>query len=134
MPIHVLGFALAAIVLTVIATRFALAHTHRPRDAIAYYTSWGGYWHPIGLYQRITKEKADEMHAAGQAYMVGEYDDKGRLVSATKFLKGEIFFSYNYSYHDNGRLKTARVARGGRETLLQYDERGKAPEGQRGRL
>ncbi|MBA7474476.1 hypothetical protein ES707_09830 [subsurface metagenome] len=132
LPARLFGFA--AVALTIAGTWYALAHTVRPRDPIAYYTSWGGYWHPIGLYNRITKQKAEEMHAEGSAYMVGEYNETGQLIRATKFLKGEIFFQYNYSYHDNGRLKTARVARGGRETLLQYDERGKAPEGQRGRL
>lgn len=132
LPARLFGFA--AVALTIAGTWVALAHTIRPRDPIAYYMSWGGYWHPIGLYSRITKQKADEMHAAGKVYMVGEYNETGQLVRVTKFWKGEVFFQYNYSYHNNGRLKTARAARSGRETLLQYDERGKAPEGQRGRL
>jgi hypothetical protein len=109
-------------------------HTHRPRDPIAYYTAWGGYWHPIGLYKRITKEKADQWHAAGHAYMVGEYNEKGQLVRVTKFLHGEVFFQYSYSYHDNGMIKTARVARGGWEKLLQWDERGQPPPEQRNAL
>ena len=132
LPARLFGFA--AVALTIAGTWYALAHTVRPRDPIAWYMSWGGYWHPIGLYNRITKEKADAMHAAGDAYMVGEYNETGQLIRATKFLKGEVFFQYNYSYHDNGMLKTARVARGGRETLLQWDERGKPPPDQHNRL
>ena len=124
-------FGLAAIVLTIAGTWYGLKHTNRPRDPVAYYTSWGGYWHPIGLYNRITKEKADEWHAEGKAYMVGYYDDVGRLVRVVKYLKGEVFFEYSYTYHDNGRLKSARVVRGGRDTLLEYDERGQRPPGQR---
>lgn len=127
-------FGFAAVALTIAGTWVALAHTVRPRDPIASYTAWDGYWHPIGFYNRLTREKAEEMHAAGQACMVGEYNETGQLVRATKFLRGEIFLSHNYSYHDHGRLKTARVARGGRETLLRYDARVKVPEGQRGRL
>jgi uncharacterized protein DUF6156 len=127
-------FGIAAIALTIAGTWVALRHTHRPRDAIAYYTSWGGYWHPIGLYKRITKEKADEMHAEGLAYMVGEYNEKGQLTRVTKFLHGEVFFQYSYSYHDNGMIKTARVARGGRDRLLQWDERGQPPPEQHNAL
>jgi Family of unknown function (DUF6156) len=129
LPVQLFGFA--AIGLTIAGTWIALKHTHRPRDPIAYYTSWGGYWHPIGLYKRITKETADEWHKKGWAYMVGEYNENGQLTRVVKYLHGEVFFEYNYTYHDNGRLKSARVARGGRERLLQYDERGRAPEGQR---
>jgi Family of unknown function (DUF6156) len=128
MKLPVLLFALAAIALTVLATWHALAQTHRPRDPIAYYQSWGGYWHPIGLYNRITK-KAEEVHASGEVYLIGEYNEKGQLVRVTKMYRGEVFFEYNYSYHDNGRLKSARVARGGREKLLEWDERGRPPEG-----
>jgi len=134
MKLPVLLFALAAIVVVAIATRFALAQTYRPRDPVAYCLSWGGYWHPIGLYNRITKEKADEFHASGEVYLIGEYHGKGQLVRVVKMYRSEVFFEYNYSYHDNGRLKSARVSRGGRERLLQYDERGRPPEGQRNAL
>jgi hypothetical protein len=101
---------------------------------IAYYLSWGGYRHPIGLYNRITKQKADEVHAGGEVYLIGEYNEKGQLVRVVKMYRGEVFFEYNYSYHGNGRLKSARVARGGRERLLEWDERGRPPEGQRNAL
>jgi len=134
MKLPVLLFALAAIALTVLATWHALAQTHRPRDAIAYYLSWGGYWHPIGLHNRITKQKADEVHASGEVYLIGEYNDKGQLVRVVKMYRREVFFEYNYSYHDNGRLKSARVARGGRERLLEWDRRGRPPEGPRNAL
>src|SRR5205085_1899840 len=86
MELPVRLFGLAAIALTIAGTWVALKHTHRPRDPIAYYMSWGGYWHPVGLYQRITKEKADEMHAAGEVYMVGEYNENGQLARVVKYL------------------------------------------------
>lgn len=134
MKLPVLLFAISAVVLTVLVTRFALAHTHRPRDPVEYYLSWGGYWHPIGLYNRITKEKAHELHAGGEVYLIGEYDEKGQLVRVVKMYRREMFFEYSYSYHANGRLKSARVARGGRETLLQWDERGRPPPKQHNAL
>ena len=102
MKLPVLLFALAAIVLTVLAPHYALAHTHRPRDAIAYY--------------------------------LREYNEKGQLVRAVKMYRGEVFFEYNYSYHENDMIKTARVARGGRDRLLQWDERGQPPEVQHNAL
>ena len=134
MKLPVRLFGIAAIVLTVIGTWYALKHTHRPRDPVAYYTSWGGYWHPIGLHKRITKEKADAMHAAGEVYLIGEYNEKGQLVHVVKMYRGEVFFEYNYSYHENGMIKTARVARGGRDRLLQWDERGQPPPEQHNAL
>src|SRR5262249_36580392 len=42
MKLPVRLFGIAAVVLTVIGTWYALKHTHRPRDPVAYYTSWGG--------------------------------------------------------------------------------------------
>src|ERR1043166_4939485 len=68
-------FGLAAIALPIAGTGYALKHTSRPRDPIEYYTSWDGYWHPIRLYKRTTKEKAAEMHAEGRVYMLGEYNE-----------------------------------------------------------
>jgi hypothetical protein len=96
--------------------------------------AWGGYWHPIGLYHRITKEKADELHASGTVYLIGYFDDKGRLERVVKMMQGKVFFEYAYSYHDNGMLKSARVARGGWVKLLEYDRRGRAPPRQRSAL
>jgi len=34
-----------------------------------------------------------------------------RARHVVEMYRGEVFFEYNYSYHDNGRLKSARVAR-----------------------
>jgi hypothetical protein len=84
--------------------------------------------------RRITKQKADEMHAAGEVYMLGEYNENGQLRRVVKYLRGEVFFEYNYSYHDNGMIRTARVRRGGRDRLLQWDERGQPPPEQHNAL
>ena len=132
LPVRLFGFA--AIALTIAGTWVALKYTNRPHDPIEYYTAWDGYWHPIRLYKRISKEKADAWHAAGSAYMVGEYNEKFQLTRVTKFLRGEVFFQYTYSYHDNGMIKTARVARGWRDRLLQWDKRGKPPPEQHNAL
>lgn len=95
------------------------------KHAIEYYLGWGGYWHPIGLQNRITKEEADAYAARGAVYLIGYYDANGRLMRVVKYLRGAVFFEYLYTYHPNGKLQSARVMRGGRDTLLEYDKRGR---------
>jgi hypothetical protein len=73
----------------------------------------------------MTKEEADGFAAKGAVYLVGYYDADGKLIRVVKFLRGEVFFEYLYTYHPNGRIKSARVLRDGRDTLLEYDERGR---------
>jgi hypothetical protein len=99
------------------------ARVRANHDPLEYYRGWGGYRHPIVLQNKITKEEADAL--AGSVYLIGYFDSDGKLLRVVKFLRGEVFFEYLYSYHPNGRLKSARVTRGGRETLLEYDERGR---------
>ena len=115
---------LAALIMGALVLRRVLA-PRRPRDPVEYYMGWGGYWHPIGLQHRITKEEAEALNAEGRVYLVGTYDGESRLVRAEKFYRGEHFFEYLYEYHPNGRLKSARVMRGGQTTVLEYDARGR---------
>ncbi len=105
------------------AARFARAR--RKHDPLEYYLGWGGYWHPVGLHNRIAKEDADALHARGAAYLIGYFDGDGRLTRAIKMCRGEVFFDYLYRYHPNGKLKSASVSRGGRATVLEYDARGR---------
>ena len=126
MTLTILLVALGALALVVLRIWFFRARRRwRRRNAVEYYLGWGGYTHPIGLQNRITKEQADALHAEGTVYLVGYYDGEGRLARAVKFMRGEVFFEYLYGYHPNGRLKSARVARGGRVTVLEYDARGR---------
>ena len=50
---------------------------------------------------------------SGEVYLIWEYNEKGQLLRVVKMYRREVFFEYNYSYHGNGRLKSARVAGGG---------------------
>jgi hypothetical protein len=110
--------------LVALARRLVLALARKDHDPVEYYRGWRGYRHPIKLENRITKEEAEAITADGAAYLVGYFDD-GRLMRVVKFLRGEFFFEYLYSYHPNGRLKSARVTRRDRVTLLEYDSRGR---------
>ncbi len=115
-----IGLAVAALFV-----RAALIRANRKHDPIEYYRGWGGYWHPIGLQNKMTKEETDAFAAKGAVYLVGYYDADGKLMRVVKFLRGEVFFEYLYTYHPNGKIKSARVKRSGRDTLLEYDERGR---------
>jgi hypothetical protein len=110
--------------LVALARRLVLALARKDHDPVEYYRGWRGYRHPIKLENRITKEEAEAITADGAAYLIGYYND-GRLTRVVKFLRGEFFFEYLYLYHPNGRLKSARITRRDRVTLLEYDSRGR---------
>jgi hypothetical protein len=116
---------MTALVLTALAVCFVLMRTKRHHDPVEYYRGWGGYRHPIGLQSRISKDEADAFAAKGAAWLTGYYDESGRLTRAVKMYRGELFFEYGYAYHPNGRLRSARVTRGGRVTVLEFDARGR---------
>jgi hypothetical protein len=128
LPLLLLG--LAGLILGALVVRYLLA-PRQPHDPVEYFLGWGGYTHPIGLQHRITKLEAEALGAQGAVYLVGHFDGDSRLMQATKFYRGEVFFDYVYAYHPNGRLKSATVARGGHVTVLEFDARGRAVPGTR---
>jgi len=125
MKILILLIVMVGVVIAAVLVRSTLLRANRRHDPIEYYSGWGGYWHPIGLENKITREEADAIAAQGRAYLIGYFDGGEKLMRVVKFLRGEVFFEYLYSYHPNGKLRSAKVTRGGRETLLEYDERGR---------
>jgi hypothetical protein len=123
--------ALGALALAALAVWWARSRRTTPHAPVEYYRGWGGYWHPISPQNRISPEQAHELAARDAAYLIAYYDASNRLTQVVKMYRGEIFFDYAYDYHPNGKLKTARIARGGRVTELTYDKRGRRPPGQR---
>jgi len=124
-----LGVLIGAVIALWIALRLRRAWKKRNHDPVEYYRGWGGYVHPIGLQHRITKEEADAYHAEGSVYLIAYFDSAGNLVRVTKMLKGSVFFDYEYAYYPNDRLKSAKISRGGRVTLQEYDKRGRRVSG-----
>jgi hypothetical protein len=124
MKLPLLLFALGSLILGALVVRHVLA-PRQPHDPIEYYASWGGYRHPVVLKHRISKDEADALNARGAVYLVAAFDGEGRLMRVEKFYRGEFFFEYLYAYHPNGRLKSARVTREGRVTVLEFDARGR---------
>ena len=98
--------------------------THEP---VEYYRGWGGYWHPIGLTHKISKDEADARHAEGSVYLIGRYDGK-KLTRVTKMLKGAVFFDFEYSYHPNGRCASVRTTNANGVVKVRYYDRKGRPE------
>ena len=111
----------------------AIARAMVKHEPVEYYRGWGGYWHPIGLTDKISKEEADNLHAEGRVYLIGRYDGK-KLVRVTKMLKGAVFFDFEYTYHPNGRCASVKTTNAkGVVKLRRYDRRGKPePDNARG--
>jgi Family of unknown function (DUF6156) len=125
LPLSLLPMALTTFVIAVLAARIVRARARRRHDRIEYYAGWGGDHHPIVLENRITRDEANAITTNGAAYLIGYYGEKGRLIRVVKLIRGEFFFEYRYNYHPNGRLKRARITRGSRVTVLEYDECGR---------
>jgi hypothetical protein len=125
-----------ALIVVLVGGWFAWAAVVRAsvkHEPIEYYRGWGGYWHPISLTHKITKEEADARHADGSVYLIGRYDGK-KLTRATKILKGDVFFDFEYTYHSNGRCASVKTTNAnGVVKVRQYDRRGRGlPENPRG--
>jgi hypothetical protein len=94
-------------------------------EPIEYYGGWGGYWHPIGLSGKISKEEADARQADGRVYLIGYYDGR-RLMRVTKMLNGAMFFDFEYTYYPNGKCKTVKTTNAkGVVKFREYDRRGR---------
>ena len=59
-------------------------------------------------------------------FVRARYDAENRLVGFEKMVYGAVELAHVYEWHPNGRLKSARIAMGGEETLLSFDEDGRA--------
>src|SRR5262245_40874317 len=123
--IVLVGIGLALLIVRSVRTR-----ANRKHDPIEYYLGWGGYRHPIALQNKITKEEAEAVASKGSAYLIGYFDDEGRLTRVVKMLRGSVFFEFVYEYHRNGKRKSATVTNAkGIVTARHYDERGRGLPG-----
>jgi len=94
----------------------------KTHDAIEYYRGWYGYHHPIYLKDRITKEAADALAAAGKVYLIANFDADGRLTHVVKMLRGAVFFEFVYAYHASGKIKSVKATNSnGVVTERDYD-------------
>jgi hypothetical protein len=98
------------------------AHYRKP-DPVEYFAGWDGYTLPIVLTDRITKEEAEAIAARGNAYLIGHFDDDGRLIRDVKMLNGAVFFEHLYDYYPSGKLRRVSVTNPkGVVTTREYED------------
>jgi hypothetical protein len=103
-------------------TLWQWAHYRKP-DPVEYFAGWDGYMLPIHLTNRITKEEAEAIAARGNAYLIGYFDDDGRLIRDVKMLNGAVFFEHLYDYHPSGKLRRVSVTNPkGVVTTREYED------------
>jgi hypothetical protein len=96
-------------------------------DAVEYYRQWGAYQDPIRLYDKITREEADALAAAGSAYLIGYFDADGKRMRVVKMLRGSIFFDQVYAYYASGKLKGVKTTNSdGTVIVREYSESDRA--------
>ena len=58
-------------------------------------------------------------------FVRARYDAEDRLIGFDKMVYGAVELAHDYEWHANGRLKSARIAMGGEESRLAFDEEGR---------
>jgi|KBSMisStandDraft_5_1062788.scaffolds.fasta_scaffold1511733_1 hypothetical protein len=103
-------------------TLWKRAHYRKP-DPVEYFAGWDGYTLPIQLTNRITKDEAEAIAARGNGYLIGYFDDGGRLIRDVKMLKGAVFFEHLYEYYPSGKLRRVSVTNPkGVVTTREYED------------
>src|SRR4029078_10571032 len=103
-------------------TLWKRAHYRKP-DPVEYFARWDGYTLPIQLTNRITKDEAEAIAARGNGYLIGYFDDGGRLIRGVKRLKGAVFFEHLYEYYPSGKLRRVSVTNPkGVVTTREYED------------
>lgn len=86
-----------------------------------YFVTYSGIRPPARLVEPLTR--ADLLNR--NTFIRAHYDAEGRLVAFEKMVYGAIELVHVYTWHADGRLKTASIAMDGEETLLAFDEEGR---------
>jgi hypothetical protein len=125
----IVAIAVAGAAFSVAIYRFLKARTWGKHEPVEYFSGWGGYTHPIGLSDKITKEEADAREAKGIVYLIGHFDADNRLVRAIKRHHGAVFFDFIYTYYPNGTRKSATITNNrGVTSVHEYDTSGRGDQ------
>jgi hypothetical protein len=123
--ILIAAIALIGVALAAWSAWAAFARANAKHEPIEYYRGWDGHWHPISVYDKISKEEADALHAEGSVYLIGHYNE-GKLTRVTKMLKGAMFFDFEYTHYPNGRCKSVKTTNAkGVMKVREYDRWGR---------
>jgi len=87
-----------------------------------YYGGFTGYSQPLEPVEKLTKEKA----LSQKSYCIGYYDTTGRLIRFEKYLNKKLFFSFDYIYYSNGKIKESKgLNADGKRSVLRFNPKGK---------
>ncbi len=71
------------------------------------------------------KEISPEEAKLRESYYVAYFDDKGKIISFTKYLRNKKEFDNKYMYSSNGLLERREITKPTGEKIIQFfDERG----------
>lgn len=88
--------------------------------AVRHFVTYSGIRPPARLVEPLTE--ADLLNR--NTFIRARYDAEGRLLGFEKMVYGAVELAHAYTWHASGRLKTARIAMDGEESLLAFDEDG----------
>ena len=87
---------------------------------IRHFVTYSGIRPPARLVEPLTE--ADLLNR--NTFIRARYDAADRLIGFEKMVYGAVELAHAYSWHENGRLKTATISMGGEESILTFDEEG----------
>jgi YD repeat-containing protein len=94
------------------------AHYIEPHAPGTYYFAMfrGGVLGPFQPQDEVSKEEA----LTRDIYVIGTYDDQGRLIAIEKWFGGEQEFRYEYSYDAEGRVEERGLQEGGQVIIRRF--------------
>jgi len=87
-----------------------------------YFGSWQSYQIPFIPEEPISKEEAQQR----KSYYVGYYNSNNQLERFEKYLDSQLNWKDEYSYWDNGNIKTrVMIKSDGSRTVQNFDRQGR---------
>jgi len=88
---------------------------------IRHFVTWSGIRPPARMIEPLGP--ADLAHR--NTFVRAHYDVEDRLIGFEKMVYGAVELAHAYTWHDNGRLASARIAMAGEERLVVFDVDGR---------
>ena len=120
---HLAYIVLALALIAALALYLREAMRGQKHEPVEYYRGFAGCHLPLRLVEKIAKEEAEALTAAGHSYYVGHYGPNGRLLKAVNMLGGEMDFEHAYIYSPKGRLMSVVIARADGTVSVLGDKR-----------
>lgn len=92
------------------------------RETCRFFVTYTGVRLPFNLVNELQASAVENRNT----WFRGYFDGQGRLTGFDKLAYGEVELMHRYTYHDNGKLKSAEITDiDGEVTVLNYDAQGK---------